>query len=331
LVIAASIAAIVGLIRFSADGPAPADVAGGPDTTQSGSSPADPIPYFEFADIPDGWVLSVSDGPSDPTGAEITSVTRAYGAGTAEDPFADADLMIGSVESPPVLELGPAANNELLVRGHQAERSPNTARDDVGNDFTSIAWTERPGLTIFLQSRRYVVDDLVRFADSLSVDGPDVTLPNPPDGMSLVSRVGDSALGSWTMRIDDPESGSLMILETLTQGTGLFELVRYTNPGAVYVTVRGTAGVLEKMGPDPDPQAVESVRWIDNSQAIGLIVSGPGDPVAIANSLLRIDRARFEELLAANPASSTPSTIPPYVTTSDSEGPPGPAVTIAVP
>jgi len=331
LVIAASIAAITGLIHFSADGAAPADVAGGLDTTQSGSSPADSIPYFEFAEIPDGWILSVSDGPVNPTGAELTSATQAYGAGTAENPFADADLMIGIEETPSAVEFGQAVSDELLVRGHLAERSPTASGADLGNVFRSVAWAERPDLVIFLQSRHYEVDDLVRIADSLSVDGPDVKLPNPPDGMSLISSVATAAVGPWTMIIADPESDSRLILGNPTQGTGFLELVRYTNPNARDVTVRGTVGVLGPMGPDQEPQAVESVQWIENSQVMSLIAVGSGDPVAIANSLRRIDRARFEELLAANPTSNTPTTMRPYAITSDPEGPPGPAVTIAVP
>jgi len=324
-------------------GPMPIDVAGEPTTEPAGSSATQPIPYFEF-DVPEGWVLSVVENPAQMYGLERVNMTLAYGAGSSADPFAKAGIMLSFIEGLDNSQPPPSGDHEIFARGHRAEHY------DSLDGFASIRWDERSDLFVALRSQNYGVDDLVKIADNLLVDGFNVTLSNPPDGMTLVASVGTSESDlarsgasrhptSWSMSITSGTDTRMNeSVETVNAHFGLFELVKYADPSAVEVTVRGTTGLLESLHRYPDPETQSppvpgaQLQWIEDGQAFMLTVIGPGDPVAIANSLRRIDRARFDELSAAT---QTPSTFPAGIisppTTFDPEGPPGPATTVAVP
>jgi len=333
-------------------GPTPTDVSGAPTTEPAGSSAAESTTYFEL-DVPDGWTLSVSDGSNDTS----VNATFAYGAGTASDPFANADVMISVVQVPTGFDPGLGDASDIMVRGHSA--MPDESADGVAQ----VSWLERDDLVIGLSSRHYGPVDLVAIADDLKIDGFKVTLPAAPDGMALVSSLGITEPGSagssviWGLVLtnvnsesDAGQSGFVhVLLQAAPEGKGSLQFLRFfsaENP--TDVTVRGTPGVMSRTVDDSGGQQAGFVAWVEDGEVFTLYVSGPDDPIAIANSLRRIDRARFVELLAANPTptSMPPTTMPPTTSpapttmhpttapappTSDPQGPPGPAVTIVVP
>ncbi len=327
---------VLGLLILSGGGPTPTDVADAPATTSGGSPAAESTTYFEL-DVPDGWALSVSDetsyGPVD--------ATFAYGTGTSSNPFSDADLMINAAPVAIGGDIGQSFRDDLTVRGHSA------AHNEPADGVTQVSWFERDDLAIILSSRRYSLEDLVVIAEGLEIDGVEVTLPAPPDGMTLISSIGATepdGTGTpvrWRLDLTNASSESAlvqdgfveMLLQAMPEGKGALPYLRHQlAESGTDVTVRGTPGVMTQARYDSsDGRLAGTVAWIEDGELFILNVSGPDDPVAIANSLRRIDRARFEELLAANPASNTPTTMSPSPTTSDPEGPPEPAVTIAVP
>ncbi len=296
-------------------GPTPTDVTGAPTTVSGGTSAVGSTTYFEL-DVPDGWTLSVSDESNyGPTDAAI-----AYGAGTSSDPFSDADLMIHVVPMAAGGDIGQTFRDDLKVRGHSA------AHDEPADGITQVSWLERDDLAISLSSRRYSIDDLVAIADGLEIDGFEVTLPAPPDGMTLVSSIGTKETGGagapvrWRLDLTNTSSESELaqdglvevLLQAMPEGKGALPYLRhFLAESGTEVNVRGTAGIMAQTldNSSGGPQ-YGSVAWIEDGEFFILNVIGPDDPVAIADSLKQIDRARFEELVAADPTSATTTAVP---------------------
>ncbi len=328
LVIAATTAVIIGFIVATNGGSTPVDVAANSATTPAGDLGDEPGVYLEF-DVPDGWTVEVSEGTNDPSRGAIVTAALAYGAGTSDDPFADADLTISMSKVPPGSYMNDTtppstlvANSELatpagatpttLVRGHEADAGVIEA-----GRFNTLNWQERDDLLVGLSSNHYGSDELIKMADRLSVADFVVSLSNPPDGMSLIASHGVTETGDlqnsdlWNMYAVNDGSGSQMSLAASSPQLGYLRLIRHMNPNSVDVAIRGTTGVLEVYISDQNYQEA-AVSWIENGQAMSLSVFGSGDPVAIANSLRRIDRSRFDELLAPNPMPvNSPSTVAP--------------------
>jgi len=321
---------------FPSRGPTPASVGA---AHQDGSSASRPLLYFE-PDVPDGWHLKqVSENQEQMFGQ--VNMTLAYGAGSATEPFADAGIMLsffGATNPDFPATFSPDKDREVLVRGHRGEYS------DPNDGFVRLSWEERHDLLIWLWSRNYDVNDLVKIAEGITVDGFSVELPNPPDGMALVSSDGisESDLASaaetphrtsWDLTIaSDTDPRKIISVSTFSSHGGPIDVIRYFNPGVVDVEVRGTTGVLESFDnaydPETPPISAGALHWIEDAQAFQLTVIGPEDPVAVANSLHPIDESRFEELLAPFPA---PPIMPTATTAPDPEGTRSPGTTIAVP
>ena len=321
LMLAAVATVVIGLIVVANRGSTPVDVSGTPSSTSAGSSADAPGPYFEF-EVPKGWVLAVTPEPSRPTGVVAVNAGLAYGAGTPDHPFADSDLSISISSISPYLYLPPDQSHEVVIRGHLGETSFG------GEGFNTITWQESDRLALSISSKRYSIEAMTKIADSLIVDGLSVTLPAPPDGMSLVTSRGitqprtDQSSDMWTMAIADPESEARIILRAMEPQTGLLDFMKFTRSDLVDVDVRGTTGVLDRTLSGDGTQEAGSIYWIEDGQAMWLLSIGSGDPIAIANSLRRIDKSRFDELVTVYPmplpslttVAPKPSTPPPTTT-----------------
>lgn len=312
----AGAAAIIALIASSGGGSTPVDVAGSPTSlpgnTTSTPRAADGGPYFEF-DVPEGWTLAVRFATNDPEGMARVNASRFYGAGPEDLPFRDADLGITIIELPEEIGREELDGGDLIVRGHSGESS-----SEAGG-FESIRWHERGNLLLALRSQHYDANEMIGIAASISVDGFSVTIPDPPDNLVLVTSIGwsdsdeSSPADLWTMLITDPDSPRGFHLSTLQTHSGLLELDGYPNPSTTTdeVAVRGTRGVLGRETPDSGGRESSFLFWVEEGQAMILTVEGTGDPVEVANSLQRISRTRFEELLAAHPAPTSINPLDP--------------------
>ncbi len=311
----AGAAAIIALIASSGGGQTPVDVTASPTSlpgnTTSALPAADGGPYFEF-DVPEGWTLTVRTGTNDPAGIARVSASQFYGAGSGNLPFRDADLAITIIELPERIGQDESVGGDVIVRGHSG------ASSSEAGGLESIRWFERGNLMLGLRSQHYDANEMIGIAASISVDGFSVTLPDPPDSLALVASIGwsnsdESHLTDiWAISITDPDSRTSMLLSSIQTHSGLLELDTYPDPSTrrVEVAVRGTLGVLGRETPDASGQESSSILWIEEGQAMILTIDGAGDPVDVANSLHRISRTRFEELLAAHPA---PMSINPLV------------------
>jgi len=191
----------------------------------------------------------------------------------------------------------------LVVAG---DRQPNT----------STIRRDRPANRAVIQSvsksrcvsNYYGADELIKMTDSLSVTGFVASLPNPPDGVSLTTSRGVTENGNieksdlWEMYAVNARSESEIILSAATVQLGYLSLTRHVRPNSVDVVSRAR-NYWSSGRPHVCPDQVEGavVNWIKGGHPMSLFVIGSGDPVVIANSLHRIDRSRFDELLAANP------------------------------
>ncbi len=312
----AGAAAIIALVVSSGGGQTPVDVAGSPTSlpgnTTSTPRAADGGPYFEF-DVPEGWTLTVRSASDDPEGMARVNAAQFYGAGSGDLPFSDADLMIKIFELPEGIGQDEIVDGDIIVRGRPGESS-----SEAGG-FESISWRERGSLLLTLRSHQYDANQLIGIADGISVDGFSVTLPDPPDNLALVASIGwsdpdESSLADlWAISITDPDSRTSILLSSIHTYSGLLELDDHPDPSlsTVEIAVRGTRGVLGRGIPDESGQESSAILWMEEGQAMFLAIDGTGDPVDVANSLQRISRTRFEELLAAHPAPTSINPLDP--------------------
>jgi len=237
---------------------------------------------------------------SDGSDARSVNATFAFGAGTTDEPFASAGLMLSVIQVPVDEDLGDYRNSDSTVRGLPA-------RVDISDTGVSlISWRERHDLVV------------------------GITDPNAPRAVESWSVSAMPELStSGPVTLDYTATPDRMFLQAVPGGNGALEMVRlFAETDPTDVTVRGVSGITYRTDDGSGVQRGSVVAWVEDGKAFTLHIFGPDDPIAVANSLRRIDRARFEELLAA----SQRTTIPPNAATgSDPEGPRGPGTTIEAP
>ena len=263
----------------------------------------DEIVYLTFGDAPFDQVVA-NEGTSE--GAEFS--VSLYGAGTDEDPIVDgfvvaAGLAAGSDER---LDEG----ETFTVRGTEAVRV-----DDDLSGAETIEWFEPSGVVVQLGSDVLDLDELIALAETLIIEGTEISLPNPPADMQvLIDRAPSTDLplpnSGWSLyAFDDGADQSRSLTGSRSVENGI-HLLRAVFEADEAVDVRGTTGWTT--GDETFPV----VLWEEAGTVFTLGDDTGADPLAIAEQLVRISREEFTELMAASadpaevfPADDGPGTV----------------------
>ena len=245
--------------------------------------------YLTFADAPFDQFIATEGAPL----GELEFSISFYGAGTDEDPIADGFVVAAGLEAGSDERLD--EGETFTVRGVEAVRV-----DDEFSGAEAIEWFEPSGVVVQLGSDVLDLDELIALAETLIIEGTEITLPEPPAGMQvLIDRARSTDLplpnSGWSIYAFDDgsdQSRSLTGSRSLENGIHLLRAVYELDET---VDVRGTTGWTTSDGVFP------VLLWEEAGTVFTLGDDTGTDPLTIADQLVRISREEFAELVAASP------------------------------
>ncbi|MEM9468236.1 MAG: hypothetical protein AAGA90_22895 [Actinomycetota bacterium] len=290
VLIAAAVIAVVAITGFllgrSADDSNSLDVVGDPDRPENVTSTLEEGRFFTFEIQPE-WTVSATELPHE-TPTEEVGVTL-LGAAAGSDPIGDGFVMVATVAGTE-RELGPAFDDRR-VRG-----TTGYVTDELSPGSTGLEWIEPDGTLVQLASNVLHTAQLVELANSMMIDGVEVTLPELPDGMStVVDRfTGDdlaTVTNGWRLAAfaDDQSSGG-----SLTGGGGseaALHFVRVIYGAFEPIDLRGGIGYTT-------PRADAAlVVWREAGTILSLVAPAGRDPVEMAGEVRPISDDEWDALL----------------------------------
>lgn len=208
--------------------------------------------------------------------------TSAYGAGTADRPFADGDLMVVIDRTSPGQRGDSTSPEPVRVRGVDG-----FVRRDEAVTATTVFWNDPSGFAVSVSSSSRSVDEIVAAAEALDVDEP-APLGTTYDGLALLEADIPLINLFWSVQATSPAGETIFI--TAGEPRGWLQTAFRFGPAARPTEVRGVAGL---------DHTLDGQRWLIWREA-GLVftLNGPAevDLAAIATGLRPVDEDEWTDL-----------------------------------
>lgn len=276
------------------------------------------VPRLALADEP-GWTISaaMSGDQANPRGGDRPTFDY-YGAGDADDPFADGDLLIASFGVGDDGEPRSSSDGDSVeVRG-VAGTVADGPEAGLPSGTTSLEWTEHDvdgnRVDIILVSRAFDGDGLVAVAEALTVDAAAATVvPGTDLGLDrLVTANGtpfDAFRASTEGSLIGYEGADATDFLVLSTGRGDLDrevvVLRWWMAEVNAVTVGGRPGYLTEPSPDLTGTG-RTLIWAPADGIVANLTHFAADPtgdlaadlVPLAERAVELDDAAWEALLA---------------------------------
>ena len=258
------------------------------------------------------------DGPADPASSGPTYAY--YGTPGVDDPFADGDLMVGTVAGDG--ETIDATGETITVRSTEG-----ATVDDIGlpDGATGITWIEDDGagnrLLVVMASRSRSTDALVAIADDMTIDAAGGSVAIGPDvGLQLVEAdanapfvgVARGEQAGSVVTYDGGAEATVLITATAGELDATATAVRWWFGAVERVTVAGHDGIRAQLSEiEPSSQQNTFVMWSPDPGVVASLtyygVDGDVDVLELAGSVVEVDDDTWAALVEVAGAGDSPA------------------------
>ncbi|MEM8708719.1 MAG: hypothetical protein AAGE98_19810, partial [Actinomycetota bacterium] len=251
---AALVLVIAGFVAFRGGEPSTIDAVADPTAPDrdGATSLSDEPAHFTFPFDSDAQVFAMDTDPDVSVGPSRFDL---FGIADGDDPIAGGFLVVASSND---AQFGGIDGDPIQVRGAEGVATSAMTLSSQG-----IEWAEPDGTAVQLASDVLGVDELVALAETLVIDGIDVTIPEPPADMTPILEAASqaellAATTGWTLSVAD--DGALFASLTGARGSDdALVLVRVVYGAMEPVEVRGTVGYRASSA-----DAGEILVWAEN-------------------------------------------------------------------